>query len=299
MTPTSTSSGTPDDGPDPSGQPTAAGPRRIPEATVTRLPVYQRILEELIRAGTTTVSSELLASLARVNAAKVRKDLSLLGSFGTRGAGYDAAFLVEQIDRALGLDQVWPVVIVGIGNLGRALANSQGFSARGFRVAALFDTDTQVVGEHVGELTVRHLDELADVAAVTQPAIGVVATPAGAAQQVAERLVAVGIRSLLNFAPRVLTVPPEVLIRYVDLSIELQVMSFYQAREAASAPAGAEGPGPARTGVTGAPSDGDGEPGRGRGPAHRAGADMPIIRSVGLTSKGTSTGAAGSTAPGT
>ncbi len=270
MTPTPTHPGGPTE---PLDQPPATGPRRIPEATVIRLPVYQRILEELIRAGTTTVSSELLASLARVNAAKVRKDLSLLGSFGTRGAGYDAAFLVEQIDRALGLDQVWPVVIVGIGNLGRALANSQGFSARGFRVAALFDTDPQVVGEHVGGLTVRHLDELADVAVATQPAIGVVATPAGAAQHVAERLVAVGIRSLLNFAPRVLTVPPEVLIRYVDLSIELQVMSFYQAREAASAPAGADDAGRAGTG-----------------------ADMPIIRSVGLTSTGRATGTAAGTA---
>ena len=273
MTPTSTPPGRPTEPPD---QPPATGPRRIPEATVIRLPVYQRILEELIRAGTTTVSSELLASLARVNAAKVRKDLSLLGSFGTRGAGYDAAFLVEQIDRALGLDQVWPVVIVGIGNLGRALANSQGVSARGFRVAALFDTDPQVVGEHVGGLTVRHLDELADVAAATQPAIGVVATPAGAAQHVAERLVAVGIRSLLNFAPRVLTVPPEVLIRYVDLSIELQVMSFYQAREAASAPADADDAGPAGTG-----------------------ADMPIIRSVGLTSTGRATGTSTGAATGT
>ena len=108
---------------------------------MARLPVYQRILEELLRSGTTTVSSELLASAARVNAAKVRKDLSLLGSFGTRGAGYDAAFLIEQIDRQLGLDRVWPVVIAGIGNLGRALARSQGFAARNFDVTALLDTD--------------------------------------------------------------------------------------------------------------------------------------------------------------
>lgn len=284
MTPTPTPPG---ETPELAGQPPPTGPRRIPEATVIRLPVYQRILEELIRAGTTTVSSELLASLARVNAAKVRKDLSLLGSFGTRGAGYDAAFLVEQIDRALGLDQVWPVAIVGIGNLGRALANSQGFSARGFRVAALFDTDPNVVGEHVGDLPVRHLDELAEVAATSRLSIGVVATPAGAAQHVADRLVAVGVRSLLNFAPRVLTVPPDVLIRYVDLSIELQVMSFYQARQAAVAPvaAGGEGtgtvPGGAEAGP-GVPADERARRDRGR----RGGPDMPIIRSVGLTSKG-------------
>ena len=145
-----------------SAKPGGSGPgnRRIPEATVARLPVYQRILEELLRSGTTTVSSELLASSARVNAAKVRKDLSLLGSFGTRGAGYDAAFLIEQIDRQLGLDRVWPVVIAGIGNLGRALARSQGFAARNFDVAALLDTDPAIIGERVDGVVVRHPDDL-------------------------------------------------------------------------------------------------------------------------------------------
>ena len=128
---------------------------------MARLPVYQRILEELLRSGTTTVSSELLASAAQVNAAKVRKDLSLLGSFGTRGAGYDAAFLIEQIDRQLGLDRIWPVVIAGIGNLGRALARSQGFAARNFDViAALLDTDPAIIGERVDGVVVRHLDDL-------------------------------------------------------------------------------------------------------------------------------------------
>jgi redox-sensing transcriptional repressor len=206
--------------------------RRIPEATVVRLPIYQRILSELLRSGAATVSSEQLASLARVNAAKVRKDLSLLGSFGTRGTGYDAAFLISQIDRALGVDRDWPVVIVGIGNLGRALVNSEGFSSRGFRVAALFDVAPGVVGEKVGPVTVRHLSDLGELAQIDRPAIGVVATPASAAQEVADALVAVGVTSILNFAPRVLVVPTEVLLRYVDLSIELQVMSFYQSRRA-------------------------------------------------------------------
>jgi redox-sensing transcriptional repressor len=213
-----------------SGRPDASGERRIPEATVVRLPVYQRILEELLRSGNATVSSEQLATAARINAAKVRKDLSLLGSFGTRGSGYDAAFLIEQIDRELGLDQVWPVVIAGIGNLGRALANSQGFTTRGFAVAALLDVDPAVVGERIGDITVRHIDELETVAAEKSLSIGVIATPASAAQSVGDLLVGVGVRSLLNFAPTVLAVPPEILLRYVDLSIELQVMSFYQAR---------------------------------------------------------------------
>ncbi len=197
---------------------------------MARLPVYQRILGELLRSGTTTVSSEVLASAARVNASKVRKDLSLLGSFGTRGAGYDAAFLIEQIDRQLGLDRVWPVVIAGIGNLGRALARSQGFAARNFRIAALIDNDPAIIGESVDGVTVRHPDELPLIAAQVPLAIGVITTPASVAQRVADTMVGAGVRSILNFAPRVLEVPPEVLLRYVDLSIELQVMSFYQSR---------------------------------------------------------------------
>ncbi len=223
--------------PDPSGVPrpptSSTQGRRIPEATVARLPVYQRILEELLRSGTTTVSSELLASAAQVNAAKVRKDLSLLGSFGTRGAGYDAAFLIEQIDRQLGLDRVWPMVIAGIGNLGRALARSQGFAARNFRVTALLDTDPTIIGERLDEVIVRHPDELRAIAAEVPLAIGVITTPAAVAQRVADLMIDAGVRSLLNFAPRVLEVPPDVLLRYVDLSIELQVMSFYQARRVA------------------------------------------------------------------
>ena len=140
-------------------------PRRIPEATVLRLPIYQRILAELVRGGTRTVSSEQLAELARVNAAKVRKDLSLLGSFGTRGSGYDPEFLIAQIDRALGVDENWSVAMVGIGNLGRALTNSAGFASRGCQVTSLFDVDPAVVGEEIRGMRVRHMDELASLRA--------------------------------------------------------------------------------------------------------------------------------------
>jgi redox-sensing transcriptional repressor len=208
-------------------------PRRVPEATVVRLPLYQRILSELLGAGTTTVSSEELAARARVNAAKVRKDFSLFGSFGTRGTGYDAAFLAAQIDRALGADRDWPIVIVGIGNLGRALANSDGFSSHGFRIAGLYDVDPGIVGATVAGHVVRHVDELA---ASERPAIGVIATPASGAQAVADQLAAAGAASILNFAPRVLSVPAGVLVRYVDLSIELQVMSFFLARRDTDVP---------------------------------------------------------------
>jgi redox-sensing transcriptional repressor len=201
--------------------------RRIPEASVARLPVYQRILLELVGAATTTVSSEQLAELAHVNASKVRKDLSFLGSFGTRGSGYDTRFLLAHIDRELGLDADWPVVIVGIGNLGRALARSQGFTSRGFRVAGLFDVSPDLVGTDVGGLAVQHLDDFETAAAADPPSIGVISTPASVAQDVADRMVGAGVGSVLNFAPRVLRVPSHVLLRHVDLSIELQVMSFY------------------------------------------------------------------------
>jgi redox-sensing transcriptional repressor len=211
--------------------PSPPSPKRIPEATVLRLPVYQRILAELVRSGASTVSSEQLASLARVNAAKVRKDLSLLGSFGTRGSGYDPEFLIAHIDRVLGVDTVCSVAIVGIGNLGRALTNSAGFASRGCQVTSLFDVDPAVVGEEIRGITVRHMDELATLRARERPNIGVITTPGWAAQQVAELLVRAGVSSLLNFAPRVLNVPPEIHLRYVDLSIELQVLGFYRAHQ--------------------------------------------------------------------
>jgi len=219
--------------PDAPGGPEAPGApaKRIPEATVLRLPVYQRILAELVRAGARTVSSEQLAELARLNAAKVRKDLSLLGSFGTRGSGYDPGFLIAQIDRALGVDENWSVAIVGIGNLGRALTNSAGFASRGCEVTSLFDVDPAVVGEEIRGIKVRHMDELATLRSAERPDIGVITTPGWAAQGVADLLVRAGVTSLLNFAPRVLSVPPTVYLRYVDLSIEMQVLGFYRARQ--------------------------------------------------------------------
>src|SRR5437870_9919806 len=209
--------------------------RRIPEATVARLPLYLRSLLEAQHTGDATISSERLAELAGVNAAKVRKDLSYLGSYGTRGVGYDVEYLLFQMSRELGLTQDWPVAIVGLGNLGHALANYRGFSARGFRVVALVDADTDKIGERVGELTVRHLDELPDIAADESVAIGIIATPATAAQEVADRLVAAGVTAILNFAPAVITVPEGVWLRKVDLSIELQILSFYQQRRMGTA----------------------------------------------------------------
>lgn len=206
--------------------------RSIPEATVGRLPVYLRGLVDVAAAGTTTISSEELAEAAGVNSAKVRKDLSHLGSYGTRGVGYDVAYLIHQIRRELGLTQHWAIVIAGIGNLGHALANYKGFAERGFRVAALVDEDLAKVGERVGELRIDHVDELTDLVRTHDIAIGVIATPAAAVQEVADRMVEAGIRSILNFAPAMLVVPPGVSVRKVDLAVELQILAFYEQRKA-------------------------------------------------------------------
>lgn len=205
--------------------------RRIPEASVARLPLYLRCLSSLIESDVATVSSVRLAEMAGVNAAKVRKDLSYLGSYGTRGVGYDVDYLRFQIRRELGLTRDWPVVVVGLGNLGQALANYGGFGDRGFPVAALIDADTSKVGSRVHGHIIRHIDELNDVVEATAASIGIIATPAPVAQAVADRMVEAGIRSILNFAPVVLSVPDDVSLRKVDLALELQILSFYQERD--------------------------------------------------------------------
>lgn len=207
--------------------------RRIPEATVGRLPLYLRVLSELASEGAATVSSTALARSAGVNPAKVRKDLSYLGSYGTRGIGYDVAYLLHQVQRELGLTQDWPVAIVGVGNLGHALANYRGFAERGFRPVALLDADVARVGEVVQGLTVRDVRDLPAVVREEGVAIGVICTPAAAAQAVADALVAAGVRSILNFAPAVLEVPDGVVVRKVDLGLELQILTYYEQRTAA------------------------------------------------------------------
>ena len=206
-------------------------PRRIPDATVARLPVYLRTLLEAHGEGVTTISSEQLAELAGVNAAKVRKDLSYLGTYGTRGVGYDVDHLRYEMSRALGLTRDQPVVLVGLGNLGAALANYGGFSDRGFPVGAIVDADPSKVGLTAAGVVVRHLDELPAIVDELQIAIGVIATPADRAQEVADRLIAAGVRSILNFAPVVLNVPDDVELRKVDLALELQILSFYRHRD--------------------------------------------------------------------
>ena len=211
----------------------------IPDATVSRLPMYHRSLLSLTARGVLLVSSEELAEASGVSSAKLRKDLSFLGSYGTRGVGYDVEFLLYQIARALGLTQVWPVVIVGIGNIGNALAGYPGFASRGFSVVGLFDTDPNRVGETVTvagkEIVVTDISKLPQVVLSSGASIGVIATPETAAQEVCDLMVRNGITSILNFAPVLIEVPAGVDVRRVDLATELQILAFHEQRKSQSA----------------------------------------------------------------
>ena len=211
-----------------------AGGKGIPEATVARLPVYHRVLVSMADQGIVTVSSEELAGACGVTSAKLRKDLSYLGSYGTRGVGYEVEFLSYQIARELGLTSPWGVVVVGVGNLGRALVSYRGFASRGFQIVGLFDAHPDVVGSTVTvvdrEFPVEPLEDLPKAVSSREAHIGVITTPAEAAQDVADRMVGSGLRSIVNFAPVVLSVPEGVEVRKVDLAVELQVLAFHEQR---------------------------------------------------------------------
>ncbi|MFI2754445.1 redox-sensing transcriptional repressor Rex [Cellulomonas sp. P22] len=206
--------------------------RSVPAATVGRLPGYLRALAVLTERGVVTTSSGALAQVAGVSPAQLRKDLSFLGTHGRRGVGYDVAHLSAELGAVLGLTRERRVVIVGVGNLGRALAGYPGFSDRGFVVAGLVDADPAVVGSRVAGLVVEPPDRLAAVVEEQAATIAVIATPADAAQDVCDKLVAAGVSGVLSFAPRALRVPPEVDLRAVDLGSELQILAFHDRRRA-------------------------------------------------------------------
>lgn len=202
--------------------------RGIPAATVARLSAYLGVLNGLAEQGVPTISSGELASAAGVNPAQLRKDLSHLGSYGIRGVGYEVSYLRFQLDQHIGSADQWPVIIVGVGNLGRALVNHAGFATRGFQVTDLFDADPALVGREVEGVRIHAMTELERVVAAPEATIGVITTPADAAQEVAERLVEAGIRCLLNFAPLNLAVPADVTVRKVDLGSELQILAYHR-----------------------------------------------------------------------
>lgn len=201
----------------------------LPEATLGRMTLYLRALEVLRQTGETTVSSEVLAAAAGVNSAILRKDLSLLGTFGTRGVGYRVELLAASISSTLGLQHRWCVAILGAGNLGRALTGYAGFQEGGFRVAAVFDVAESVVGRRLGDLTVRPVDELTGATRELGLNMAILAVPGNAAQGLCNLVVAAGITNILSFAPVLLQVPAEVQVRKVDMARELQILAYHAA----------------------------------------------------------------------
>lgn len=205
----------------------------VSEATVGRLPAYLRSLVDLAGDEVASVSSSHLADLVGVNSATLRRDLSSIGITGTRGVGYDVKYVLFEISVVLGVNQEWPVAVVGAGNLGRALANYQGMASRGFPIRVLFDNNPDLVGTEIGGLTVNSIDRLPTLVSELGITVGVIATSVEAAQTVADQLVAAGIGSILNFTADPLTVPDHVVVRRVDLATELQILSFYHKRDTA------------------------------------------------------------------
>lgn len=197
-------------------------PRKLSEPTISRLPVYQRIVEDWQRHGETRIDSRQISELAGVTATTVRRDLAGLGPLGTRGSGYDVAVLATRISETLGHDRNYQVVMVGLGNLGRALVNSSNFLIRGATLVALYDSDVDIIGTEVAGLVVRSIDE-----EMVNATVGVICVPPQAAQVVADKLVAADVHALLNFAPQVLSVPLGTAVHYVDFSIELQILMYH------------------------------------------------------------------------
>ncbi len=202
-------------------------PSQIPEPTIVRLTVYARCLGELVKKRVSVVSSEELANNAGVNAAQVRKDLSFLGSFGRRGVGYDVNHLLNRISVCLGLSKERSVVIVGAGKLGSALLGYGGFREKGFKAIAAFDTDSRKIGTNIGNIEILDFNQMDSIIQKSDVSIGIITVPAADAQDVADRLVKAGIMSILNFAPITIKVPNHIVIRQVDLSSELEVLSHY------------------------------------------------------------------------
>lgn len=213
--------------------------RDLPDATVARLPGYLRALAPMLVDGVEVVSSEELAAAVGMRSAGLRKDLSYLGSYGVRGVGYDVERLASEITRELGLQRPWSVAIFGMGNLGHALAAYSGFATRGFTVRWLVDRDPDVVGTEIAGMTVIDFEQFGHL--VSDQVIAVIATPPNVAQEIADAVVALGVRSILNFAPGVLRVPSDTQVRKVDLASELQILAFHEQRGRVDEPATSAG----------------------------------------------------------
>ncbi len=199
----------------------------IPDIVIGRLPIYLRALNRMIQENREYTSSHELGERLGISSAQIRKDLSHFGEFGKQGTGYNVRYLYEQLRQILKVDREWLMAVVGIGDLGRAIAHYRGFQARGFRVAALFDADPAKVGERIGELTVLPMSQLVEEITRQNIRIAMIAVPASEAQSVADKLVEAGVQALLNYAPITIAVPPGVRVQYIDPAAHLQHMTYY------------------------------------------------------------------------
>ena len=199
----------------------------IPDIIVSRLPVYLRALRRMQSQNQQTTSSQELGEQVGISAAQIRKDLSQFGEFGKQGTGYNIAFLVSKLREILQVERVWDVVLVGMGDMGHALARYQGFSDRGFRVAMVFDNDPAKVGEQVGNFVIRDTNEMRKAIQESGIKVAMVCVPAAVAQTVTTQLVEAGVKAILNYAPISLNVPDGVRVQYLDPSIGLQRMTYY------------------------------------------------------------------------
>jgi redox-sensing transcriptional repressor len=201
--------------------------KQIPDIVVGRLPIYLRELSFLAAEGVAVTSSFELAKRLGVSAAQIRKDLSHFGEFGKQGTGYNVGYLQDQLRRILQVDHEWPIALIGIGDLGRALAHYGGFVNRGFRIAALFDNDPAKIGQRVGDLEIMSADRLADIVREYGIRVAMIAAPAAQAQKIAETCIAAGIQAILNYAPVTLSVPDGVRVQNLDPVAHLQRMTHY------------------------------------------------------------------------
>lgn len=201
--------------------------KKISDSTISRLSTYYRTLSNLIDQGVETVSSEQIAEINNITSAQVRKDLSFFGSFGKRGLGYNTKDLQDQIAKILGLQKKWNVALVGVGNIGRALIDYAEFKKQGFIIKALFDNDMQKVGQEIGGLKIHHIDSACNVIKEQKIEIAIIAVPAKVAQSVVDSLVKCGVKAFLNFAPITIKVPADVMVKYENMSIELEALSYF------------------------------------------------------------------------
>lgn len=200
---------------------------KIPEATIVRLSVYSRFLEQVDKKGIITTSSGEIAEGVGVSPAQVRKDLAYFGEFGTRGVGYNVKDLFKHTLKILGLNGKWSVVVIGAGNLGSALVSYRGFRERGFDIVGVFDNDLTKIGKRLVDIEVMGTERLDQIIKDRNVKIGILTVPASVAQEVANQLIKAGVKAILNFAPRVLSVPDDVEVRDIDLSTRLEILTFH------------------------------------------------------------------------